>query len=265
VKLIRVLVSRRSWYVGGVFGAVAFILHGVGLGNGPLIIVQPLVVTGIVIAVPLRAALDARRPSGEHVRWVAVTAAGIAVFVVASNPTTQGGHPRLVHVGPLLVVGMLGAAVIARIGMRAASARRRGIVLGAASGILLGLNAGTLKLTVLYADEGVLGICVVTTLIVVGITAFTLNQKTYQVAPLAVSMPALNVVVVIVAAVYGVLVFREVPAHGALALVSELLGIYLMGMGLARLAHRSGTPTSRRPARRSLRRRAPVRTREASA
>ena len=85
-RLFRALVARPSWHAGVIVGALAFTLHAVAVGNGPLIVVQPLVVTGIVLAVPLRAALDRKRPAAEDVRWVALTATGIAVFVIASDP-----------------------------------------------------------------------------------------------------------------------------------------------------------------------------------
>jgi hypothetical protein len=249
------LAARPSWHVGVVLGCLAFTLHGVAVGNGPLIVVQPLVVTGIVLAVPLRAALDHRRPAAEDVRWVAVTATGIAIFVIASDPTSHPGDPRISNVGPVVVVGSIAAAVVARAGLRTESARRRGLVLGCASGILMGLNAGILKLTVLYATDGLLGVCVLMTLATVGLCAFVLNQKTYQMAPLTTSMPVLNVVVVAVASSFGFLVFREIPAHDARAIVGELAGLTMMGFGLAKLAGRSERPRAQRSPRTSIVRR----------
>jgi hypothetical protein len=248
-RLLMALVARPSWHAGVVLGALAFTLHGVAVGNGPLIVVQPLVVTGIVLAVPFRAALDRKRPAAEDMRWVAVTAAGIALFVISSNPTSGGGDPRISCVGPMVVGGGIFAATIARAGLRMESERGRGLVLGCASGILMGLNAGVLKLAVLYATDRWFGAFVLATLAAVGSCAFVLNQKTYQVAPLATSMPVLNVAVVLVASSFGFVVFRENPAHDVQGLVCELAGLLVMGFGLANLAGRSERPSRPRSSR----------------
>ncbi|MBO0703419.1 MAG: hypothetical protein J2P38_10835, partial [Candidatus Dormibacteraeota bacterium] len=54
--------------------------------------------------------------------------------------------------------------------------------------------------------------------------------------PLSASMPLLNIVDVLVAIVFGVLVFGEVPAHHLSALAWQAFAIFLMAMGLRRLA-----------------------------
>jgi glucose uptake protein GlcU len=40
-----------------------------------------------------------------------------------------------------------------------------------------------------------------------------MNQRAYQIAPLSFSMPVVNVVDIVVAILFGVLVFGEAPAH----------------------------------------------------
>ena len=64
------------WLLGQLFATLAFVLHAVALHFGPLAIVQPIVVSGIVWAVPARAALSRRLPTSQEVVAVSVTAAG---------------------------------------------------------------------------------------------------------------------------------------------------------------------------------------------
>ena len=109
----------------------------------------------------------------------------------------------------------------------------------------MGLNAGLLKLTVLFVSQRWFGPLILLTLLAVGTCAFVLNQRTYQVAPLTTSMPVLNVAVVVVASSFGFVVFREVPAHDVVGLTCELTGLLVMGCGLARLAGSSNA--QRRP------------------
>ena len=54
-----------SWLLGLVLSVVAFALHVAALHEGPLILVQPIVVTTVVFAVLVRAGLD-RTP---RFRW----------------------------------------------------------------------------------------------------------------------------------------------------------------------------------------------------
>ena len=46
-----------------------------------------------------------------------------------------------------------------------------------------------------------------------GLLGTAMNQRAYQIAPLSFSMPVVNVVDIVVAILFGVLVFGEAPAH----------------------------------------------------
>jgi hypothetical protein len=241
--LFRVLVRRPSWQLSLALGALAYLLQAVAVQNGPLIIVQPLVITGIVLALPLRAALDRRLPSLHDLRWVALTAAGIAAFVLASNPTTHGG-PRAAYAVPLVAAGVIVAGVLSIRGLSARSPQQRGFLRGAAAGILFGLAAGTLKLVVLDSTHGLETVVAVSTLFGLGAWGFALNQRTYQVAPMAISMPVLNVVMLIVATTFGGTVFQEIPDYTASTVAVQVIAMVVMGIGLTRLAGPSTTVTA---------------------
>ena len=53
--LLRHLVGRPVWLVGQMMGTVALVMHAMALHFGPIALVQPLVISGIVLAVPVRA------------------------------------------------------------------------------------------------------------------------------------------------------------------------------------------------------------------
>jgi hypothetical protein len=247
--LFRVLVRRPSWQLSLALGGLAYLLQAVAVQNGPLIIVQPLIITGIVLALPLRAALDRRLPSLHDLRWVALTAAGIAGFVLASNPTTHG-EPRAAYAVPLVAAGVIVAGVLSIRGLSAGSPEQRGFMRGAAAGILFGLAAGTLKLVVLDTTHGLESVVAIGTLFGLGAWGFALNQRTYQVAPMAISMPVLNVVMLIVATAFGGTVFREIPDYTASTIAVQVIAMVVMGIGLTKLAGSApaavavATPTS---------------------
>jgi glucose uptake protein GlcU len=69
-----------------------------------------------------------------------------------------------------------------------------------------------------------------------GIAGIAINQRAYQLAPLAISMPVLNVVDVLVALAFGVIVFEEIPTRNLGGVAVLALCLVLMGIGLRLLA-----------------------------
>lgn len=243
------LPRRPGWVAGLLAGAGGFTLHAVAVRLGALAVVQPVLVSGVVFALPVRAALDRRAPSRLSLLWAAVTASGLALFLVAVAPTA--GPPRPDAGAGALLVG-LGAAVAgiaAAAGAGTRSGRWRGLLWGFAAGILFGLTAGTLKMTTAVAVAGgagsVAGSWPVYALVVLGGCGLAVNQCAYRAAPLAVSMPVLNIVSPLAAIGFGAAVFGQRPADHPVAVVLQLAGLVVMAVGVTALTrHVSATPAA---------------------
>ncbi|WP_460820364.1 DMT family transporter [Nocardioides korecus] len=246
---------RQPWWVFGQLVAFAsFALHAWALGIGLLVVVQPIVVSGIVLAVPVRAALDRRRPRRSELATVAVTAAGLATFLVSGRPSAPVGPVRPDQALALLFVGAgLVATAVAAWAARGRAGVTRAGAYGLASGVLFGLTAALVKLvavavaaghpTSAWGVAGVVATSWAAWLVApVGIAGVVLNQWAYRAGRLSASMPLLNVVDVLVAVGFGVLVLGETPAHGPLDLLGELLGAVLVTLGLRRLARTEPDP-----------------------
>ncbi len=263
VRLLAHLSRRPAWLAGMTAGAGAFALHGLAVRTGALALVQPLLVCGVVFALPVRAALDRRPPALGELGSAAITAGGIAVFVVAADPTPMTGRPATSGALALVGLGSLLALLLAH-GVHRGSGLARGLGYGAAAGVLFGLVAGLLKLTVLSIGGGA-GAAMSSgswwsswslwLLVPLGATGLALNQRAYQQAPLSVSMPVLNVLEPLVAIAFGAVVLGERPALAGHALLAEGLGLGLMALGVYRLARAEARPsplpgpprTTRRP------------------
>lgn len=252
------LVRRPWWVLGQVMAMVAFTLHAVALHLGALILVQPIVVSGIVLAVPVRAALGRRPPRRGELTTVAVTAAGLAMFLVAARP----GASQFTVVPAALGTTAAGAALAAAAAFWAG--RRRGVPrasgYGLACGVLFGVTGGLVKLAATHVAEGhgpaghvwaLLSAWPAWAVVLTGLSGVVLNQRAYRAAPLSASMPLLNIVDVVVAIGFGLLVFGEVPAHSPSALLGEAVALGLMLVGLRRLAREEddGSADAPRPAR----------------
>lgn len=240
LSLLGYLVRRPLWLAGQVLATLAFVLHALALHSGPIAVVQPIVVSGIIWAVPVRAAMNRHLPSAAELRGVVLTAAGLAVFLVASNPTAGTTASR--GWGSLLLV--LGCGVLALVANVAAdatrtSARRRAFWLGVTAGILFGLVAGLLKMALQALDDG--GLVGLLTawptygLLLAGAGGVLTNQRAYQTAGLSASMPVLNIVNVLTALTFGLTVFAEVPRHSPGMLLVEAVSLGCIGLGLALL------------------------------
>jgi hypothetical protein len=251
--LLGYLVRQPAWLVGQFLAVCAFALHASALHAGAIAVVQPIVVSGIVWAVPARAALSRRLPSLAELRAVLITAVGLAVFLVASNPSSG----RDAGLGAETLTLVLGGAAVAAAANLAASRvrddpRRKAFFLGCVGGVLFGLVAGMLKLALQELNTG--GVTGLLTawptygLLVAGAGGVLTNQRAYRTAGLSASMPALNIVNGLTSLTFGFTVFSEVPRHSPLFLVIEAGALACMAFGLWMLiqleeAHHESTRT----------------------
>ncbi len=240
--MLLLLARRPSWLFGQFLALAAFGLHALALHSGPLAIVQPIIISGIVWAVPARAALSRRFPTRAELFAVALTAGGLAAFLVASNPTPGDDVTRTLPAATITIAGVALAAV-AYVAARFTKAHpaRRALLLGITSGALFGLVAGLLKLALNALHAGGVPAMATSwalwTMVVVGLGGVYTNQRAYQTAALSQSMPVLNIVDVLVALTFGLFVFHEVPHHTPGPLVVEAIGLACIGLGLSRLVN----------------------------
>ena len=244
-RAIMFLVSQPLWLLGAAIGFGSLLLHALALRLGALAVVQPVMVSAIVLAVPVRAGLSRRLPRLEEMRAVSLTAGGLAVFLLTAHPAPSRSRPEA---GRLLVVVLAAVAVsvvTARLGSRCRDRVPQALFLGAAAGLLFGLTAALLKTVVQeVSDSGLVSLLTswpLGALICVGVLGTALNQRAYRIAALSVSMPMLSVVEVLLALALGAALFGETPAHDPLALIVQALALACMVTGLwlvTRVPHR---------------------------
>jgi drug/metabolite transporter (DMT)-like permease len=235
--LLAYLIRRPLWLLGQLLATCAFVLHALALHAGALALVQPIVVSGIVWAVPARAAMNRQMPAWSEIRAVVLTASGLAVFLVASSPTQGAVADR----GWSSLLVALGAVVLALLATLIAENRRhrprqKGFFLGVTAGLLFGLVAGLLKMSLEAFSRG--GLHLVLTswpawgLLLAGAGGVLTNQRAYRVTALSASMPVLNIVNVLTALTFGYTVFHEVPRHSPLMIALEVIALSAVSIGL---------------------------------
>ncbi len=242
--LLRRLARRPVWLAALALGPLGFTWHALALQHGPISLVQPIVIVGIVAALPLSTALAGSRTTPAGLRAALATVAALALFLLVTSPSDAPGGGA----DPTRLAPATAATLLAALGCLAASVRRRGARagwLGSASGLLFGLMAVLVEVVVgAVADAaspagGVMAVAASWppyVLCVAGCGGLVVNQFAYRAAGLAASMPLLNVVNCVVTLAFGVLVLGErwstspfSLAIGAVALAVVLRGLWVLG------------------------------------
>jgi drug/metabolite transporter (DMT)-like permease len=251
-RLLGRLLRRPQWLVGGVADLTGAALHGTALVLGPLTLVQPLLVSGLILAVPLEAAFDRRRPARRDLAGVVLGGAGLATFVAVAQPQSGPRPPEDADLlGVAVAVGLFVAGLVT-ISTRAAPGWR-GTLLGVAAGAGYALTA-TLAKAVLgrLADHGwvVLADWRLYALGVVGLASIVLNQNAFQTGPLAGPLTGIELTDPLASIIIGVTAYQERLATGGLRPPVELLAFVVMAAGVRLVStRRAAVVTTARPVR----------------
>lgn len=232
------LVRHPIWLAGLVCDLGGYVFQFIALGNGPLVLVQPVLVCGLLFALPIGAAWAGRRLGRRD--WVAavMVCAGLAVFLTVANPSSgRTNASGAVWAALLICVAAVAAGLV--LGSRTGGDRRRAFLLSAAAGVLYGAGAALTKTTAHLFGEGFFHAFThwqLYLLVAFGLTGMVIGQSAFQAGTLDVSLPAMSVGDPMVSIVIGVLVFEEEIAGSPPAIVAEVVALIVMSLGIYLLA-----------------------------
>lgn len=236
--LLLVLLRQPIW-LGGIATMVAGQLLGAtALDLGSLVVVEPLMATNVLFALPLGALWSRRRlQRGDWIGAITMIA-GLALLLGLNQPRTSG--TVLVGIWPILVAGAAVAAlavviVILAIGRRP---RLRALMLAAAAGVMFGMQDLLTQQVVRRLGQGILaqlGSWPLWAVVATAIVGLTLSQNAFSTADLSASLPALTLAEPITGFALSTLLFgqelRTTPgplAAGAAGLALMILGVVLL-------------------------------------
>jgi hypothetical protein len=246
------LVRRPVWVAGIVADIAGFGVQAWALAVGSLLLVQPLLVTTLLFALPLAAWANKRRLTGEEWAWAGVLIASLAVFVVLGEPTAGLDRPPFPSWLPALIICTpLVAACVWSAGSLP-HGTKRSLVLAVAAGVLLGLSAPLTKSGINGFSDGVWAGLTTWELWGMALTASLgtfWQQSSYQAGDVQTSLPTVTVLKPVVAMALGLTAYQEhlkIQGVQDAVLLLALVGMVLATIKLGRLAAPSveGTPRS---------------------
>jgi hypothetical protein len=208
--LVRLL-RTPSWLAGTGFDLGAYGLEAAALAFGSLLVVQPLMVTGLLWALPLSTIGHAQRATRRE--WIPAVAlvASLTVFMVLGAPSGGRNHAPI---GEWLVVAFVVAAVAGVLvgAARGAPPARRAMLLGFAAGTISALTAALTKSSVALLGDGVGAFLVhwqPYALVAVGAVLLLISQSAFNAGHLVATLPALTVTTPVVGCAVGIVLFGE--------------------------------------------------------
>ncbi|OBK72536.1 DMT family transporter [Mycobacterium sp. 1164985.4] len=249
LELFTRLLRDRQWWLGSFVAAAGFGLQATALGLGSVLLVQALLVTSLLFALPINARLSHRRVTRWQWMWAVLLAASVAVIVTVGNPTA--GQSRASWETWTAVVVVLGPAlVLCVIGANLWKGPVSAVLLALVSGALWGLFAVLTKGVVDRLDDGLEAVLRTPELYVwaaVAVAGTAWQQASFRAGSLTASLPTMTVAEPVVASVLGVVVLGEMLRPGEAGLLTLIVAVGVMVVSTAALA-RSEAATAAQPA-----------------
>lgn len=236
-RLLWRLAHRPLWLAGTVADALAVVLHVVALSFGPVSLVQPLGVTGLLFAIPMVAL---RRRAAVRVQDLAAAFLVLLALVVLLRLLVVGdpGRPGSRAGAVLITCGALGLAGVAGWLAQKQPGRPRALLLAAAAGLLFGTTAvlirSLLQLVAQTHYSAAVGYAV--GVAIVALTGYLLLQNAYRTGHFAATLATVVVVDAVTAFLGGILVLDEPLPTAPSQVIGGAICAVLVVAGIAWLA-----------------------------
>jgi drug/metabolite transporter (DMT)-like permease len=210
-RLILDLARDPMWLLGIGFAFLSYALEGLALSLGPLVLVQPLIVTELLFALPISVRWRGMRMSKREWLGTLSVGGGLTLGLVCASP--GAGRSSAPDGQWALALGVLaGAALIAVLFGKRQRGPLRPSLYALAAALVFGAQAALFKTAVAYFAHGIVpGLTnwEVYAMSVAAILGLVLVQSAYEAGPLAASMPVVDAVDPTVSVILGIALFHE--------------------------------------------------------
>jgi uncharacterized membrane protein len=211
-KTLLVLLGQWVWMLGLVAQIVGVVLQAAALDRGRVSIIQPLLVTTVIWALPLGYFLTGQAIGRREIAGAAIIVAGLALFASFGDPAAGVDEaPGSDWAASILVIGTACAAMMLFANRGGPSTRAA--LLGTIAGMLYGLSATLMKPVVEnWHAEGIDGLVTdweTWVWAAAGIVGFLFQQLSLSTGRLVPSVATVSVANPVVSVLLGALVLQE--------------------------------------------------------
>ncbi len=251
-KFVWYLLRHPLWLLGWVALCGSLIFQALALHFGPLSLVQPILVTELILALVLRQLWLGQSIRGVTWSAAVVTGAGLVIFLVTTSPHGGSFLPKSSAWTVPSVVCVAVVALLVALAQRGSPARRAALF-ASATAVMWALEATFIKATTdtisALGYGGMFTRWPVYALIVGGVVGLLCEQAALHVGPLSVSQTFIVIVDPLVSVALGIWLYRDRLHHDALHLSVGVVAFAVMCAGIVALT-RTAPPTMNADVRR---------------
>jgi drug/metabolite transporter (DMT)-like permease len=232
MSLVR-LVGEKVWLLGTLALFAGYLFQAGALDRGRLSVIQPLLVTTVVFALPLGYLLTKQHVGRREVVGAVVIIIGLGLFVYFGDPA--GGNENAPNSQWAITIGLLSVlSVLLLVFGSRGGLSMRAAVYGSVAGILFGLSSSLTKPTLDYLHQSVgtmLSHWECYAVAVAGVLGFVLQQVSLGTGRLAPSVATVSVANPIVGILIGILLLDERLSRPGWHIVVAVIGLGLALVG----------------------------------
>lgn len=243
--------SQWLWWLSLGVQAASLALHATALQLGSLTLVQPVVATVVVLALPLNHRVQHRRIGRAELAWAACATLALAGFITAAAPRS---HVAPIPANRLMWPFIAGACatVLCMLLARSQSPRAAAVALGTGAGIAFSVEAAllqTLTRPLLRHPLSTLAGPAPYGLIVAGAAGVFLTQLAYRAGPMRAALPAIVTVNPVVSVLIDHLAVPRAPQAGPGTTAAAAVALAALLVAVGALARMTGPGRRLRPGR----------------
>jgi fumarate reductase subunit D len=237
-KFVKYLLRSPLWLLGWVALCGSLIFQALALHFGPLSLVQPILVTELILALVLRELWLGQSIRG--VTWSAafLTGAGLVIFLVLTSPHGASLLPTSSAWTVPSIVCVVVVVVLVALAQRGSPARRAALF-ASATAVMWALEATFIKATTdtisALGFGGAFTRWPIYALIVGGAIGLLCEQAALHVGPLSVSQTFIVIVDPVVSVILGIWIYRDRLHHGTLHIAIGAVAFAVMCAGIVAL------------------------------
>ncbi len=239
--------ARRPMWLGGIVAdGLGFVCQAAALGLGRIVVVQPILATAVVFALPFGAKLSGQKVVRRDIVAAIAVCIGLGAFLVISNPS-GGRDDGPIHLWVIVGGGLCAVSfLLTAIGVHARP-RAKAALFGTAAGLLFGVSAALTKAVVDSLGDGVVDLLTdwhLYALIAVGFVGMTLSQISLQTGELAPAASTQMIFDPVASVILGVTLLNEQIHDDTLGVIGSILALCLTFGGMIVLAGRKQPSTA---------------------